>query len=69
MGGSGPTGEFLMETPPWMATAAGGTHATGMHSCFLFFLQKKLNSMSESLDRPTRLKSSLWEKLTWMPFH
>ena len=24
----------LRQTPPWMATAAVGTHPTGMHSCF-----------------------------------
>ena len=29
-------GGCLVETPlPGMATAAGGTHPTGMHSCFL----------------------------------
>ena len=33
LGGSGP-GEGLVETPPPTATAAGGTHPTGMHSCF-----------------------------------
>ena len=27
----------LVETPPlWTATAAGGTHPTGMHSCSVF---------------------------------
>ena len=26
-------GGCLMETPPGTATAAGGTHPTGMHSC------------------------------------
>ena len=31
-GGSGPGG-CLVETPPRTATAAGGTHPTGMHSC------------------------------------
>ena len=31
-GGSGPGG-YLVETPPGTATAAGGTHPTGMHSC------------------------------------
>ena len=25
-----------VETPPVMATAAGSTHPTGMHSCFIF---------------------------------
>ena len=29
-------GEGLVETPPQMATAAGSTHPTGMHSCFHF---------------------------------
>ena len=32
-GPGGPGGE-----PPEMATAAGGTHPTGMHSCFAKFL-------------------------------
>ena len=32
-GGSAPGGWCLVETPQ-MATAAGGTHPTGMHSCF-----------------------------------
>ena len=31
-GGSGPGG-YLVETPPGTATAAGGTHPTGMYSC------------------------------------
>ena len=31
LGGSGPGG-CLVETPPLMATAAGGMHPTGMHS-------------------------------------
>ena len=26
-----------METPPGTATAAGGTHPTGMHSCLVVF--------------------------------
>ena len=33
--GSGPGG-CLVETPR-TATAAGGTHPTGMHSCFIYF--------------------------------
>ena len=36
-GGSAPEGSALggclLETPPRTATAAGGTHPTGMHSC------------------------------------
>ena len=24
----------LVQTPSWMATAAGGMHPTGMHSCY-----------------------------------
>ena len=40
--GSGPVGcgsrGCLVETP-WMATAAGGTHPTGMNSCFTFYCQ------------------------------
>ena len=32
-GMSAPGGVCLVETPP-TATAAGGTHPTGMHSCF-----------------------------------
>ena len=28
-------GGCLVETPPGMATAAGGTHPTGMHSCLI----------------------------------
>ena len=24
--------------PPWMATAAGGMHPTGMHSCLIYFI-------------------------------
>ena len=28
----------LMERPPGRATAAGGTHPTGMHSCLAMFL-------------------------------
>ena len=27
------SGGCLVETPPGTATAAGGTHPTGMHSC------------------------------------
>ena len=30
-------GGCLVETPPPTATAAGGTHPTGMHSCYLGF--------------------------------
>ena len=26
----------LRQTPPWMATAVGSTHPTGMHSCLMF---------------------------------
>ena len=29
-------GGYLAETPHPTATAAGGTHPTGMHSCFFF---------------------------------
>ena len=32
------SGGCLVETPPGTATAAGGTHPTGMHSCVHFFL-------------------------------
>ena len=31
------SGGCLVETPPRMATAAGGMHPTGMHSCFPTF--------------------------------
>ena len=31
-------GGCLVETPPPTATAAGGTHPTGMHSCWVLFL-------------------------------
>ena len=36
----------LRQTPPWTATAAGGTHPTGMHPCLFlhFFLQKTQTS-------------------------
>ena len=40
----GPEGSGLggllpgVETPPSMATTAGGTHPTGMHSCLISFL-------------------------------
>ena len=33
-GGVPAPGGCLVETPPRMATAAGGTHPTGMHSCY-----------------------------------
>ena len=33
-GGVPAPGGCLVETPPPTATAAGGTHPTGMHSCF-----------------------------------
>ena len=35
-GGSAPGGAWW-PCPSWMATAAGGTHPTGMHSCFKCF--------------------------------
>ena len=31
------SGGCLVETPPQTATAAGGTHPTGMHSYYLYF--------------------------------
>ena len=37
-GGSAPRGVPGGDTPP-MATAAGGTHLTGMHSCSFFVFQ------------------------------
>ena len=48
-GGSGPGGTCsgggpggcLLETPPGTATAAGGTHPTGMHSCCILFQERK----------------------------
>ena len=41
-GGVGPGGirGCLVETPPRTATAAGGTHPTGMHSCIKVKLYK-----------------------------
>ena len=45
-GGSGPGGSCLVLgwgawwRPPKTATAVGGTHPTGMHSCFLMSLQQ-----------------------------
>ena len=36
LGGSGPGGPGG-DPPPQTATAAGGTHPTGMHSCYLTF--------------------------------
>ena len=34
-------------TPPYLAaTAADGTHPTGMHSCFFFFLKKTLDEFN-----------------------
>ena len=32
-------GGCLVETPPGTATAAGGTHPAGMHSCFKMLSQ------------------------------
>ena len=32
----GGVGGGRVETPPGTATAAGGTHPTGMHSCLIF---------------------------------
>ena len=37
MGVPGPGG-CMVETPTRTATAAGGTHPTGMYSCFILFL-------------------------------
>ena len=37
-GMSGPGGVPGGEPPPPTATAAGGTHPTGMHSCFGFVI-------------------------------
>ena len=38
-GGLGPRGWVPGEPNPQTATAAGGTHPTGMHSCYDLFLQ------------------------------
>ena len=35
----------LVEDPPGMATAVGGMHPTGMHSCCLDFLLNLMNSI------------------------
>ena len=44
-GGAWSQGECLVwegvETPPVMATAAGGTHPTGMHSCLHFSFENR----------------------------
>ena len=39
LGGKMVPGGCLVEIPP-MATAVGGTHPTGMHSCFTKFSEK-----------------------------
>ena len=39
-GGAWSWGGGLVETPPEPATAAGGTHPTGMHSCYLMCEKK-----------------------------
>ena len=40
LGGSAPGGA-LVETPPGTATAAGGTHPAGMHSCYYIIIPSK----------------------------
>ena len=42
--GPHPRGEVEGElaSPPPMATAAGGTHPTGMHSCFVYAFEQKI---------------------------
>ena len=49
-GGAAPGGEGVpgREPPPGMATAAGGTHPTGMHSCSLFWFRSGLSLFSIS---------------------
>ena len=40
----GPRGYLVLEgveTPPVMATSAGGTHPTGMHSCLHFSFENR----------------------------
>ena len=51
-GGSGQGGwvRRLVETPPRTATAAGGTHPTGMHSCL--FLNFHLRCKTILLKKP-----------------
>ena len=56
LGGSGPGG-CLVETPPRTATAAGGTHPTGMHSCWLNRSTCIFNAICWSIEC-----SSLWIK-------
>ena len=46
-GGSAPWGD-LVETPPWTATAAGGTHPTQMHSCFHIYLKNSIMPVKSS---------------------
>ena len=40
LGVSAPGGA-LVETPPGTATAAGGTHPAGMHSCYYIIIPSK----------------------------
>ena len=42
-------GECLVETAPQTATAAGGMHPTGMHSCIISGSTKLLNIVAISL--------------------
>ena len=47
-GGGGcmvPRGVCLVETPLRTATAAGGTHPTGMHSCFVHGFTFKIHTL------------------------
>ena len=46
LGGSAPGG---WRSPPGTATAAGGTHPTGMHSCFEYFCRIDHNSVLAQL--------------------
>ena len=39
----GPGGVCVCGDPPGTATAAGGTHPTGMHSCVIYIFNKLAN--------------------------
>ena len=62
-------GGCLMETPPRTATAAGGTHPTGMHSCLdymcfkLLELRRAIYKLLCSRRQVQRTSKTLWVSL------
>ena len=46
----------LRQIPPWMATAEGGMHPTGMHSHFNSLIEK----ITPIRNKPTVIQNSIW---------